>query len=667
MIIPAARGGFCLYFYFIRGSSNGRTAGFGPVDRGSIPCPRANMTSHEIRKKYLEFFQSKGHTIIPSASLLPVNDPSTLFISSGMQPLIPYLLGEKHPGGKRLADSQKSFRCEDIEEVGDRRHSTFFEMLGNWSLGDYFKEEQLPWIYEFLTNELKFDPQQFYVSVFRGNKKIGVARDTKSARIWQEIFSQAGIKAKTVDHSERDGTRGGRIFYYPETKNWWSRSGTPDNMPVGEIGGPDSEVFYDLGAEFKLHENSSWRDQPCHINCDCGRFIEIGNSVFIEFEKTESGFKPLKQQNVDFGGGLERMAMIAQKQNSIYKTDLYINLLNKISQLVDGKKYHENMKPFEIIADHLKAATFIMGDDRGVAPANVDQGYLVRRLIRRAIRCGRELGITASPWTAEIARIVIKDYESAYPELKRHANFITDELDKEEKKFMITLAKGESMIKGGKLNGEAAFNLFQTYGYPLELTEEIAGERGITLSRDFPLEFKKAMAKHQALSRTASAGKFKGGLADSSEETKKLHTAAHLLLAALRQVLGDHVTQKGSNITAQRLRFDFSHKEKLTDEQKKSVTDLVNRAIQAGYEIKCGEMSLAKAKSCGAMGVFEDKYGGQVKVYTIGNPSTSSEPPFSREICGGPHADNTADLGKFKIIKETSSSAGVRRIKAVLE
>ncbi|PIR13004.1 alanine--tRNA ligase [Candidatus Falkowbacteria bacterium CG11_big_fil_rev_8_21_14_0_20_39_10] len=633
------------------------------------------MDSKVIRQKYLDFFKSKGHAIIPSASVIPENDPTTLFTSSGMQPLVPYLMGEKHPAGTRLANSQKSFRCGDIEDVGDNRHNTFFEMLGNWSLGDYFKEEQLNWFWEFLIKELGIKPEKLYVSVYRGNDKIGVAKDSASVEIWKKIFKQAGIEAKDIDMAEKDGLQGGRIFYYPDEKNWWSRSGAPANMPVGEIGGPDSEVFYDLGENLNRHENSQWKDEPCHINCDCGRFIEIGNSVFIEFIKTEKGFENLPQQNVDFGGGFERMAMVCQGKDNIFETDLFINILNKIEMLSGGKKYRDHMKPFEVVADHLKAATFIMGDDKGIVPSNVDQGYVVRRLIRRAIRYGRQLGIEQREggWTKEIAKIMAHDYGQIYPELARNINFVIEELKKEEEKFSKTLEKGLKIFDErfreigdyetppvlNVISGQEAFDLYQTYGFPIEITKELAEEKGLTVDEE---GFKKELAKHQELSRTASAGKFKGGLADASEETKKLHTAAHLLLAALRQVLGEHVEQKGSNITAERLRFDFSHPKKMTDEQKAEVERLVNEAIAKDLPVSCREMTLGEAKEINAQGTFESKYGEKVKVYTAGE----GDNVFSREICGGPHADRTGVLGKFKITKEESSSAGVRRIKAVL-
>ena len=640
------------------------------------------MDSKELRKKFLKFFEEKEHKIIPSASLIPENDSTTLFTGSGMQPLVSYLMGEPHPEGKRLVNVQKSFRAEDIEEVGDNRHTTFFEMLGNWSLGDYFKKEQLNWLFEFLVEEIELDPKKIYVTVFRGNKEIGIDKDSESVQIWKDIFKKNGIEANDVDYSEKDGFQGGRIFYYDETKNWWSRSGIPANMPIGEIGGPDSEIFYDLGEDLRRHENSKWHDQPCHVNCNCGRFIEIGNSVFIEFIRSEKGFEPLPQKNVDFGGGLERITMVAQDKNNIFKTDLFINVIKKIEEL-SGKKYQDNVQSFEIIADHLKAATFIMGDNLGIVPSNVDQGYVVRRLIRRAIRYGRQIGIQEKFWTQEIAKIIVDDYKSIYPELIPNFEFIENNLEKEETKFGKTLENGlkefeklfdncKGNFKEFSLNAKDLFNLYQTYGFPIELSiEEINKKRiengGILMSKDieenFLKSFKEELKKHQELSQTAAAGKFKGGLADTSDKTKRLHTCCHLLLAALKKVLGGHVGQKGSNITAERLRFDFSHTDKLTDEQKVEVEKIVNEEIQKNLPVFFEEILLKDAKEQGATGVFESRYGEKVKVYTIGE----NENLFSKEICGGPHVKHTGELGHFRIIKEESSSAGVRRIKAVLE
>lgn len=612
------------------------------------------MKSSKIRDRYLKYFKKQGHVIIPSASLIPVNDSSTLFTSSGMQPLVPFLLGEKHPQGKRLTDSQKSFRAEDIEEVGDSRHTTFFEMLGNWSLGDYFKKEQLPWIFEFLVKEIKLDTSKIYVSVFRGEESIGVPKDSESVNIWKEIFKKYKIEAKDIDFAERDGMKDGRIFYYPASKNWWSRSGSPEKMPVGEIGGPDSEIFYDLGTELKKHENSQFSSLPCHVNCDCGRFIEVGNSVFIEYKKNVNNFDKLKQFNVDFGGGLERLAMVSEGLDNIFETDLFINIIKYIEKL-SGKKYKENRKAFEVIADHLKAATFIISE--GTAPSNVGQGYIVRRLVRRAVRLAKDIGISNVGWTKNVAEIVAKDYSRVYPEVKEKINFITAELVKEEEKFAKTLERGLKEFERftSNISAKDAFNLYQTYGFPVEITQELAKEKNLSVDIE---GFKTELGKHQELSRTASAGMFKGGLADTSFETTKLHTAAHLMLAGLRKVLGGSVIQKGSNITSERLRFDFSWKDKMTPEQIKAVEDFVNDAIRRDIPVEMKEFSLEEARKQGATGIFESKYGEKVKAFKIGD--------VSFEICGGPHVERTGVLGEFKILKEESSSSGVRRIKAIL-
>jgi len=626
------------------------------------------LTSKEIRQKYLEFFKFKNHTIIPSASVIPENDSTTLFNASGMQPLVPYLMGEKHPSGTRLADLQKSIRTEDIEEIGDTTHFTFFEMIGNWSLGDYFKKEQIPWIFEFWTKILGLDPKRIYVSVYEGNKEINVPRDIEAVELWKEEFRKVGITALDLENSEEEGLRDGRIFYYGDD-NWWSRVGAPSNMPVGEIGGPDSEMFYDLDPELKLHlhENSEYKDEPCHVNCDCGRFVEIGNNVFMEYIRSENGFEKLPKQNVDFGGGFERVVMIMQGKPSPYETDLFANSIKKIEEL-SNKKYSDSgeiTKSMRIIAEHLRSASFIIGDDKGVVPSNTDQGYIVRRLIRRAIRYGKQLGIEQDAWITDIAKIVIADYGDVYEELDRNKDFILKNLAKEENQFNQTIREGLKKVeKLEKVDGKEVFDLYQTYGFPLEMTIEELDKKGIKYDvEELKKEFKTELAKHQELSRTASAGKFKGGLADSSEQTTKLHTAAHLLLAGLRKVLGDHVVQKGSNITGERLRFDFAHNEKLTDEEKSQVEDLVNEQINKKLDVSFEEMSLEEAKQKGAMGVFESRYGEQVKVYSVGE----GEDNFSYEICGGPHVENIGDLGKFRIKKEKSSSAGVRRIKAVLE
>jgi alanyl-tRNA synthetase len=621
------------------------------------------MTANELRKKYLEFFVSKGHVVVPSSLLIPENDPSTLFTGSGMQPMVQYLLGEKHPLGTRLVDSQKCFRAQDIEEVGDNRHTTFFEMLGNWSFGDYFKQEQVAWMFEFLTKEIGLNPEQLYVTVFRGNEELGISRDTDAVAFWQAEFAKCNIIAKDVDFSERDGMQEGRIFYYEEKKNWWSRAGVPANMPIGEPGGPDSEMFWDFGAQLGLHEKSPFKDDHCHVNCDCGRFVEIGNNVFMQYIKTTTGFEALPKGNIDFGGGFERMVAASNNNPDIFLTDLFDTIINKIEEL-SAKKYTENdqiRRSFQIIADHLKAATFLIGD--GVVPSNTGAGYVLRRLIRRAVRYGKLIGIEKD-FSVSIAEKVIQIYQDTYTELAKKREYIFTELKKEEEKFRKTLENGLrqfNKLSSTTISGKDAFDLYQTYGFPLELTEELANEKGIIVEKEaFEIELK----KHQELSRTASAGMFKGGLQDSGVETARLHTAAHLLLAALRQILGEHVFQKGSNITAERLRLDFSHTHKMTPDQIEEVENLVNGVIDANFSVVAEEMTLEQAKKMNAMGVFESKYGEKVTVYSIVDEEMRV---VSREICGGPHAKNTLELGHFKILKEEASSAGVRRIKAILE
>lgn len=617
------------------------------------------ITANEVRQKYLDFMKKKGHAVIPSASLMPENDPTTLFTGSGMQPMLPYLLGEKHPLGTRIADSQKSFRAVDIEDVGDNRHTTFFEMLGNWSLGDYFKKEQIEWMYEFLTKELGLDPKRLYVTVFRGKPEIGIPRDDEAVQYWQEQFAKDGIDAKPADFAEKDGMQGGKIFYYDETKNWWSRAGVPGNMPVGEPGGPDSEMFWDFGAELKIHENSVWKDEPCHVNCDCGRFLEIGNNVFMEYIKTEAGFEKLKQQNVDYGGGLERQIAALMDTPDIFLTDIFAAPMKMVEEL-SGQKYAENQESFRVILDHLRAATFLIGD--GANPSNKDQGYFVRRLIRRAVRFAHRLGIEQN-FCVQVAQTVIDYYKAEYSSLEKDQQRIFDELEKEEDRFRKTLETGLKQFEkysDKDISGKIIFDLYTTYGFPKELIDEEAKEKGLVIAENSWNDFDELFKKHQDMSRTAAEGKFKGGLADHSEKTMQLHSAAHLMLAGLRKVLGDHVHQKGSNITDERIRFDFSHPDKMTDEQKKAVEDYVNQAIQANVSVTMEELSVDDAKAAGAEGAFEHKYGDRVKVYTAGE--------YSKEICGGPHVENTGDIkGLFKITKEESSSAGVRRIKAVME
>lgn len=627
------------------------------------------MTTNEIRSAFLRTFANHGHAVIDSASLVPENDPTTLFTGSGMQPMVPFLLGETHPLGTRIADSQKCFRSQDIEEVGDNRHTTFFEMLGNWSLGDFFKKEQISWMFSFLIKEIGLDPAHLYVTVFRGSPDLGIPRDDEAVALWQEAFASAGVQAAAVDFSERDGMQEGRIFFYPEKKNWWSRAGVPANMPVGELGGPDTEMFWDFGADRRLHEQSAWKDEPCHVNCDCGRFVEIGNNVFMQFVKTQTGFEPLPKANVDFGGGLERLAAAQRNNPDVFLIDIFDQARGLLEQ-ASGKTYgvdETETFAFRVVLDHVRAATFLIGD--GVLPGNKDQGYFVRRLIRRAVRFARRLGVEGSV-VRSVANAYIDSYQEAYPDLQMKRDTILSALETEEGKFARTIEQGLKELKRilektGSFTATDAFNLYQSYGFPLELTvEELQRSYGKTVDADaFRAEFK----KHQDLSRAGSEQKFAGGLADHSAETTRLHTATHLLHQALRQVLGPHVEQKGSNITAERLRFDFSHGEKMTAEQIKQVEDLVNGAIEKAYPVTFQLMDVDEAKASGAIGLFEDTYasvGGKIKVYTVGTPDGAEW--FSREVCGGPHVDNTRELGHFTIQKEEASSAGVRRIKAIV-
>jgi alanyl-tRNA synthetase len=602
------------------------------------------MKSSDVRKKFIEFYKTRGHVEIPSAKLVPENDPTTLFNSSGMQPLVPYLLGQPHPSGKRLVDSQKAIRLQDIDEVGDNRHTTFFEMLGNWSLGDYFKKEQLPWVFEFLTKELKLFPQRLYVSFFEGNREV--SKDNESINIWKEIFAGVGIEGKV----------GERIFSYPADKNWWSRSGEPEKMPPGEPGGPDSEIFYDFGEELGLHEKSIWKNEKCHPNCDCGRFLEIGNSVFMQYQKLADGsLKELPQKNVDFGGGLERLTAVTERTPDIFSTDMFSSIIELIEK-ISNKKYGEETeetRAMRIIADHIRGSVMMMAD--GVIPSNKQQGYILRRLIRRSLLYSRNLGLTGDwKYVGNFVEPVAQIYAEAYPEVVAKAGEIKLLLEEEAMRFGKTLDKGLKEIeKIENISGTDAFKLYETYGFPWEMTEEISRTRGQNPNRQqFETEFK----KHQELSRTAAAGMFKGGLADHSEETTKLHTATHLLHQALRMTLGTHVSQKGSNITVERLRFDFSHPAKLTGEEIVKIEEIVNSQIKADLPVKIDISTFNDAVKNGALAFFGERYPEQVKVYSIGK--------FSQEICGGPHVTHTGILGKFKIIKEEAVAAGVRRIYA---
>ena len=589
------------------------------------------MKANELRRKYVEFFKKRNHTEINTSSLIPENDPSVLFTTAGMHPLVPYLLGEKHPGGKRLTDVQKCLRTGDIDEVGDASHLTFFEMLGNWSLGDYFKEESIAMSYEFLTKELGIPKEKISVTCYEGDDRV--PRDEETAKIWEKM----GI--------DRD-----RIYFYGRGENWWG--------PAGQTGpcGPDTEIFYDTGKEKCGSE--------CGPACSCGKYLEIWNNVFMAYNKDKDGnYTELKHKNVDTGLGFERVLTILNGKESVYDTELFTDIIGKIEE-ISGKKYDETTaKDFRIISDHLRASTFILGDDKDVTPSNVDQGYILRRLIRRASRELRKIGVEGNQMR-NISKVIIDQYKEVYPELGRNEDFILTELEKEEQVFDKTLDKGlkaaekifEMIGEEDILSGGLAFRLYDTFGFPIELTQELAEEKGKKVDIE---GFEQKFKEHQEKSRQGAAQKFKGGLADHSEETTKLHTTTHLLNAALRKVLGDSVFQKGSNINPERLRFDFSFDRKMTEEEIEEVTNLVNEAIQAGLPVICEEMTVEEARKAGAIGVFGDRYDKRVKVYSIGD--------FSKEICGGPHVSNTSELGKFKILKEQSSSAGVRRIKAVLE
>jgi len=605
------------------------------------------MTADELRKKYVAFFVSKGHVQIQGKSLLPDNDPTVLFTTAGMHPLVPYLLGEEHPAGKRLVDYQKCIRTGDIDCVGDASHLTFFEMLGNWSLGDYFKQEAIEMSFEFLTSPqwLNIPIEKLGVTVFEGegspSDEGAIARDNESAAVWKKI-----------------GIPENRIAYLPRADNWWG--------PAGSTGpcGPDTEMFYYVG------EAPCGPD--CKPGCSCGKWLEIWNDVFMQYNKNADGvYEPLARKCVDTGMGVERTVTILNGKNSVYDTEIFAPIrgaVEKAAGYVYGSD-SEKDKSVRIICDHLRASTFILGDPKAVSPSNVGAGYVLRRLIRRAVRHGRKLGIAEGILLSPIAEVLIEQMKGPYPELLENKARIIEELDREEHKFLETLQKGEhefekllpNLLKDPRkiMPGRLAFKLYDTYGFPIELTEELAGENGMKVNRQ---EFDEAFKKHQELSRAGSEQVFKGGLQDHGEIATKYHTATHLLHQALRTVLGDHIAQKGSNITAERMRFDFSHPAPMTQEEVKKVQDIVNEQIQKDLPISLEIMSLDAAKTSGAIALFGEKYESQVKVYTIGPPDSF----FSKEVCGGPHVERTGVLGKFTIQKEQSSSAGVRRIRAVL-
>ena len=614
------------------------------------------MTANELRKKYIDFFVSKGHAQIQGKSLIPENDPTALFTMAGMHPLVPYLLGEEHPAGKRLTDFQKCIRTSDIDSVGDASHLTLFEMLGNWSLGDYFKEEAIKMSFEFLTSSkwLNIPIEKLGVTVFEGEGNI--PKDEESASIWKSL----GVT---------------RISFLPREDNWWG--------PVGTTGpcGPDTEMFYYIG------------DAPCGADCkpgcSCNKWLEIWNDVFMHYNKNaEGGYEPLSRKCVDTGMGIERTVTVLNGKSSVYDTQIFADIISAIEK-ASGCKYSgtnsaadettaETDKSIRIIADHVRSSTFILGDPKAVSPSNVGAGYVLRRLVRRAVRHGRKLQAAGNSGGADnslrlspIAEVIINQFKNAYPELEENRAFIIDELNKEEAKFMETLQKGEhefekllpNLLKDPRkiMSGRLAFKLYDTYGFPIELTEELASEAGMTVNRE---EFDEAFKKHQELSRSQSGQAFKGGLGDQGEMAVKYHTATHLLHKSLKIVLGDHVAQKGSNITAERLRFDFAHEAPMTAEQIKTVEEMVNEQIKKDLPVSMETMGLEEAKAGGAIALFGEKYEAQVKVYTVGNSKTDF---FTKEVCGGPHVERTGVLGTFKIQKEQSSSAGVRRIRAVLE
>jgi len=635
------------------------------------------MTVSDVRNRFLAFYEKRGHAIVPSAPIVPGNDPTTLFTSSGMQPLVPYLLGKDHPAGNRIVNSQMSFRAGDIEEVGDNRHTTFFEMLGNWSLGDYFKQEQLPWVFEFLTSKeegLGLDPEKLYVTVFAGDESTGMGVDMEAVELWQRLYKEKGVEAGFLNvGSEADGyvkgMQGARIFAYDAKKNWWSRAGVPSNMPAGEPGGPDSEVFYDFG----LPHDPSWGAE-CHPNCDCGRFMEIGNSVFMQFIKMEDGsFENLPKQNVDFGGGLERLAISTIGIPDVFLLDVF-ETPRAIIESRSGKTYEENLRAFRIILDHMRAASFMLAE--GVIPSNSEAGYVLRRLLRRAIREADRLGIQDAV-LADVAKGYGDVYADQYPHILSGAEKIKEEIAKEEEKFRKTLTQGmrelEKLASKGEILPEDVFTLFTTYGFPIELTEEIVNEREIEIDLTAVMEL---MKKHQETSRAGGAQRFAGGLADHAEQTVRYHTTHHILLKALQMVLGPEVKQRGSNITSERLRIDFASPGKMTDEQKAEVEKIVNEAVYQDLPVTRTVMAREEAEKLGAEMEFGVKYPDMVSVYSVGPIHATEETPdipnaFSLEFCGGPHVTNTSEIHdgdkKFRIAKEEAVASGVRRIKAVLD
>ena len=629
------------------------------------------MNAQEIRKAYLEFFQKQQHAVIPRALLVPYNDPTTLFTGSGMQPMIPYLLGETHPKGKRLVNSQVCLRAQDIAEVGDESHTTTFEMLGNWSLGDYFKKEQIPMIAEFLFDAVGLDPSRVYVTCYIGNKHYKIPRDDEAIDLWQAEFKKRGIDAKVVEigaaeNGDKVGMQGGRIFLYDGKENWWSRNGDEDGTLVGDPCGPDSEMFFDFGEQY--HDEKKW-GKP-HPASDSPRFFEIGNNVFMGYKKTDDGFVALDAPNIDHGSGLERIAAAVIDSPDVFRISLFWPIIEKLEKL-SGKSYESHTNAMRVIADHIKGATWLAVD--GVKPSNKEQGYVMRRLMRRAVRFAFELGVEQN-FMQEIVPVIADLYHDDFPEVAEKRDEVIETLAREEKVFRQTLRKGvrelEKMAASGKLTGEHIFTLYDTYGFPAELRVEDAFMKNVDVSEHWQKEFDAKMKEQRERSQTAAKGTFKGGLGGQTLQHKKYHTATHLMYQALRDVLGDHVVQRGSNITEERLRFDFSHPEKVTREQLDEVEKIVNEQIGQDLKVSWAEYPTTEATGkLGALGQFGDRYGDTVKVYKM--IADNAEKPFSFEICGGPHVDHTLQLfeegKKFKILKEEASSSGIRRIKAVLQ
>ncbi len=631
------------------------------------------MNAQEIRQAYLSFFEKRGHAVVERAPLVLMGDPTTLFTGSGMQPMIPYLLGEPHPEGKRIVDSQTCLRAQDIDDVGDNRHTTFFEMLGNWSMGDYFKKEQIEWMWEFLSDVVGLDMSKVYVTCYIGDERYDIPKDTEAAETWIELYKKAGLSHGQADiGSEEAGYRRGmkqdeRIFYYDGSKNWWSRNGSPETTPIGDPCGPDSEMFYDFG----IPHNPEF-GEFCHPNCDCGRFMEIGNNVFMAYRKVADGvFEELEQKNIDHGSGLERIAAAKLGDPDVFKISLLWPIIEKLQEL-SGESYESHTESMRVIADHLRAATFLAVD--GCVPSNKEQGYVMRRLLRRAIRYSFELGIEQS-FLKEVVPVIADLYMNDLPEVKENRKHIVAVLVKEEKAFRQTLRKGIAQMKkfaDDGLSGDELFMLYDTYGFPVELAVEEAQQQGVDLPEDWREQFEAKMQEQRQRSQTAAKGTFKGGLGGQTMAHRRLHTANHLMYAALKKVVGEHVTQHGSNITEERLRFDFNNDGKVSRIQLDEVESMVNAWIDADLPVSFKEYPTAKAFELGAVGAFGDRYGEVVKVYRVGEGDNR----VSFEICGGPHVEHTGQLSqnddgtpsnkRFKITKEESSAAGIRRVKGIL-